>query len=375
MQCDYFDARVCRSCELMGQPYADQLAGLEARARHTLGARVPPEAWEPVVAGPESGYRNKAKLVVGGRKGQPTLGILDEVGQGVDLQRCGLYEPGLSGAIPVLAEVVAHAGLTPYDVPRGSGELKNLIVTHSPDDELMVRWVLRSEGQLPRVRQAVDALRERLPRVRVATVNLLPKHVALLEGEREVVLTEAETLPMRVGEVTLHLGPRSFFQTNTAVATQLYAAGRHWVSGLAPANAWDLYSGVGGFALSLDLPRVVGVEVAEAATRSARRSARELAGARRGTAEFVTADATAYALVNPVPELVVVNPPRRGIGQVLAERLETSAARWVLYSSCNVESLARDLDRMPSLRVTRARPFAMFPQTTHGEVLVLLERD
>jgi 23S rRNA (uracil747-C5)-methyltransferase len=71
---------------------------------------------------------------------------------------------------------------------------------------------------------------------------------------------------------------------------------------------------------------------------------------------------------------VVVNPPRRGIGAELAGWLERSDAAHVLYSSCNVASLARDLAAMPSLRPVKARVFDMFPQTTHFEVMVLLER-
>jgi len=71
---------------------------------------------------------------------------------------------------------------------------------------------------------------------------------------------------------------------------------------------------------------------------------------------------------------VVVNPPRRGIGAPLAAMLEASAVRHVVYSSCNVDSLARDLAAMPSLQPVRARLFDMFPQTDHHEVLVLLER-
>jgi 23S rRNA (uracil747-C5)-methyltransferase len=70
---------------------------------------------------------------------------------------------------------------------------------------------------------------------------------------------------------------------------------------------------------------------------------------------------------------VVVNPPRRGIGP-LAERLEASRVREVVYSSCNVVSLAADLRRMPSLRVRSARLFDMFPQTGHHEVMVHLSR-
>ena len=69
-----------------------------------------------------------------------------------------------------------------------------------------------------------------------------------------------------------------------------------------------------------------------------------------------------------------MNPPRRGIGAQLAGYLEASSASHVVYSSCNAESLARDLAAMPSLRPVRAQLLDMFPQTTHYEVLTLLER-
>ena len=70
----------------------------------------------------------------------------------------------------------------------------------------------------------------------------------------------------------------------------------------------------------------------------------------------------------------MVNPPRRGIGEDLARWLEAGEASYVVYSSCNAESLARDLELMPSLRPVEARVLDMFPQTTHYEVLVLLTR-
>ena len=72
--------------------------------------------------------------------------------------------------------------------------------------------------------------------------------------------------------------------------------------------------------------------------------------------------------------MVIVNPPRRGIGADLAQWLEASGIEHVLYSSCNATTLAKDLAAMPSLRPVRARLLDMFPQTSHYEVLVLLER-
>ena len=240
-------------------------------------------------------------------------------------------------------------------MPARRGELKYLIVTHSPDGEHLVRFVLRSQRHLPDLRAALPRLLADLPSARVVTANLHPEHKAVLEGDTEVPLTEQTLLPMRVGDTTLLLGPRSFFQTNTAVAGALYRQAREWVDAADPAVVWDLYCGVGGFARHAAAPgrTVIGVETSPEAVDAARAAARlpaDAAGAPSADPPtFVVGDATSTVL-SPVPDLVVVNPPRRGIGPHLAAWLEASPAGQVLYSSCNVDSLARDLAAMPSLR-------------------------
>ena len=358
----------------MGTPYAAQVSALRDELRHQLGPHVPEASWSEPVMGPESAFRNKAKLAVGGRRGEPTFGILDHSLLGVDLRHCGLYEPGLHRAVQQVAGWVADLGLTPYDVPSRSGELKHVIVTHSPDGEQMVRLVLRSPGQLPRVRTGLDDLGRRLPSGRVVSVNLLPEHKAVLEGEEEIVLTEAQTLPMRLNGITLHLRPRSFFQTNSGVAAALYHQAAAWAARTDARQVLDLYCGVGGFALhvaqGLPQARVVGIEVSDDAVASGRAGAAGLGADDR--VSFVTGDAGQPPRGRP--DLVVVNPPRRGIGGRLADWLESSGVPHVLYSSCNARTMAADLARMPSLRAREARAFAMFPQTRHHEVLVQLER-
>ncbi|GAA1631853.1 23S rRNA (uracil(747)-C(5))-methyltransferase RlmC [Georgenia ruanii] len=373
MQCSYFDAASCRSCTLMGQPYAAQLAGKVRHCQDLLAAHRD-LSWLPPVPSREAGYRNKAKMVVAGTVEEPTLGILDGEGRGVDLRECGLCTPGLQQVLPTLAGFVTRAKLTPYDVPRRRGELKYLLLTESPDGELMLRFVLRSEEPLGRIRKHLPALRRELPQLRVVSANLQPEHKAVLEGQREIVLTEQATLPMRVNGVALHLRPQSFFQTNTDVAAALYRQGRAWVEELAPASVWDLYCGVGGFALhSAAADRdVLGVETSREAVASGRVSARE-AGLER--VRFEAGDATALVRgAQTAPDLVIVNPPRRGIGPELSGWLEAAPVRHVIYSSCNAVSLARDLAAMPSLRPRRARVLDMFPQTNHYEAMVLLER-
>jgi len=382
MQCDYFDRGVCHSCTLMGQPYADQVLDKELRTRELLHDAVEAAGgpgsvtWSPAITSPESAYRNRAKMVVGGSAEHPTIGILDHRQRGVDIRHCGICTPGIQRALPVLADFVTSAGLIPYDVVARRGELKYVLVTESPDGELMVRFVLRSEGQLARLRSRLGDLLLALPTVVVVTANLLPEHKAVTEGEREVVLTEQETLPMRLGAVTMHLRPQSFFQTNTTVAAALYAQASAWIDEVDPTSMWDLYCGVGGFALHAARPgrAVTGIETSAEAIRSAKQSARE---AGLVDLRFAADDATEHALRSrpeQTPELVVVNPPRRGIGPALADWLEASDVQHVVYSSCNPVTLAKDLARMPSLRLRRARVLDMFPQTGHLEAVTLLTR-
>jgi len=371
VDCSYYDAHVCRSCRWIEMPYGDQLAAKQAR----VASALPAMAWLEPVASPEEGFRNKAKMVVAGTLDEPTLGILDPRGRGVDLRECGLHDVRLRGALPVLADLVRTAGLTPYSVPERRGELKHVLVTVAPSGDLMVRFVLRSTEAVPRLRKHLPALLSSLPAA-VVSVNLQPAHKAVLEGPEELVL-HGDTLTMRVNDLDLHLRPQSFFQTNTTVAARLYREAATLVSEADPSSVWDLYCGVGGFGLHVAAPTgqggrtVVGVEASEQAIESARLSATDLGVA----ATFLAGDATAYALgSSDAPELVVVNPPRRGIGPDLAGWLEASPVRHVVYSSCNADTLARDLAAMPSLRPVSARLLDMFPHTDHHEVLVHLSR-
>ena len=379
LDCAHFAAGECRSCTWLGQPYDDQLTAKLAATRALVDA--PGLVWLPPVTSPMAGFRNKAKMVVAGTASDPTLGILGPDGAGVDLRDCALHEPVIVAALPVLAELVRRADLTPYDVASAApvsqrGELKHLLVTASPDGELMVRLVVRSTAVEARVRKHVPWLLAELPAVRVVTLNVQPEHRAVLEGEREIVLTEADTLPMRMGGVSLHLRPRSFFQTNTAVAAALYAEAADWVADLAPRRVVDLYCGVGGFALHLAAPgrQVTGIEISADAIASAERS-RDEAGL-PGEIGFAVGDATApeHAALLADADLVVVNPPRRGLGHDLSVRIEGSGTSHVLYSSCNPETLARDLADLASYRPVRGRLLDMFPQTPHAEVLVLLSK-
>jgi len=373
MECAYFRDDLCSSCPSIETAYTAQVQAKQEHARALL-ANSPQLQWLDPVTSAEAGFRNKAKLVVGGSAKNPTLGIVDyRSGRATDLSECPLYMEPIQAAIPVLRELIQRADLTPYDIPNRRGELKNILVTASETGELMVRFVLRSKKLLVPIRRQLGWLQERLPKLAVLSVNLLREHVALIEGDEEIILTDRQTLPMRVNGMSLHLRPQSFFQTNTQIAQAMYVQGREWVGQVQPRTLWDLYCGVGGFALhaaQVMHGEVTGIEISAEAIRSAQRTVAEqgLEGVK-----FAAGDATEVAVnARETPEMLVVNPPRRGIGERLCAWVEGSGIEHVIYSSCNAKTLAADLARMPSYKPVAARVLDMFPHTNHYEVMVLL---
>ena len=384
MRCDHYDAGTCRSCSLLPQPYERQLAGKEEAVAAAL-APVPGADhlhWLAPASSPERGFRTSAKLVVGGTRRRPTLGILGHNRRGVDLPGCPIQHPAINRATPGLKRFIRSLNLTPYDVPTKRGELKNILITVGEGERLMIRFVLRTRERVSDIRQALPLLRDLVPATHVVTANIHPTHEAIVEGPDEIILTRARTLALSVEG--LELGPRSFAQTNAHVASALYEQASVWASrpfadGRLPESLWDLYCGVGGFALACaraGFLRVTGVEVSSGEISSAISAARH-AGLSRRAATFITDDATSWARAQPeadVPDVIVVNPPRRGIGADLAAYLDQCGAPRVIYSSCNPASLAKDLAAMPTLHPVEGRLFDMFPHTTHAEVALLLER-
>lgn len=416
MLCQLHDASLCRSCPNLDLPLAQQLQLKQSAVQATLAGQVEAAAWlEPFASAP-SHFRNKAKLAVSGTTHAPALGLVDRFDNGTDLTSCPLHVNEIKAALAPLTRAITHMGLQPYSIVKRRGELKHVLITASANGQLMVRFVLRSTAQLPAIRKGAPRLQSELPGLRVLSVNIQPRPAAILEGEREIILSQDSTLDMplylpelgadgvvvnnKKSVLPLVLPPQSFFQTNSDVAAGLYAQARAWARDYAGGQAvaltgepgaggahpdatqssqsiWDLYCGVGGFALALAQPgaQVLGVEVSAPAIDGARAAAAQL-GLTSPQVRFEAGDASVLDASGQVyghdkPDLLVVNPPRRGIGE-LAASIEGSGIKRVLYSSCNPASLAKDLEVMSSYRVRRARLFDMFLYTNHAEVLVEL---
>ena len=139
---------------------------------------------------------------------------------------------------------------------------------------------------------------------------------------------------------------------------------------------WDLFCGVGGFALHCAAPNrdIIGIEIEPEAIACAKQSAKQIGF---DNLRFQALDAMSFtAEINGVADVIIVNPPRRGLGEQLCQWLENIASGRILYSSCNAQSLARDLEYLQHYQVKRVQLFDMFPHTAHFETLVeLVKKD
>ncbi|AHG75196.1 23S rRNA (uracil-5-)-methyltransferase RumB [Mannheimia varigena USDA-ARS-USMARC-1296] len=387
LHCSYFENGDCTSCQWIEQPYSSQLEEKESHLKRLISPFILQNKTEilPLVRSPISQFRNKAKMVVSGSVERPILGILkdqNDAQSGIDLTGCLLYPTSFSALFPILKDFIARAGLVPYNIAKKKGELKYILITESQHNQsLMLRFVVRSESKRPLVERELPKLLEKLPPNSVVSLNIQPQHAAVLEGETEIFLTDQKVIEEDFNGVPLFIRPQGFFQTNPEVAKQLYSTVQSWVQALPITKFWDLFCGVGGFglhcakALREKNPNVelTGIEISPSAIESATKSAQQL-GLQK--VKFASLDSAQFALNEhgTPPDLVIVNPPRRGIGKPLAEFLNNLGSPYLIYSSCNAESMAKDFESLTHYELNRVQLFDMFPHTSHYEVLTFLTK-
>ncbi len=368
--CSYFDTHICHSCRWIDYHYAEQLK-LKSDQLHGLLGRYTVKEWLKPVPSSLKGFRNKAKMVA-----TPTLeGVVLGVSEEASLIDCPLYDISMQKLLHTVQTWLRELGIKGYDVKLRKGELKYVILTRSKaDGSMMLRFVLRSHGIIGRLTNGLEELMARAPELKVVTVNIQPVHMAILEGEEEIFLTEERRLEEKLNAIPLYIRPKSFFQTNPDVAEKLYRSAKEWVDEINPARLWDLFCGVGGFALHCAAPDrdIIGIEIESEAIACARDSAVQMG---MENLRFESIDAASFgADSGKTPGAIIVNPPRRGLGEQLCRWLEKVSSEYLIYSSCNPLTLAKDIEKLTSYEIEKVQLFDMFPHTEHYEVLVLLKK-
>jgi 23S rRNA (uracil1939-C5)-methyltransferase len=266
--------------------------------------------------------------------------------------------------------------------PDGDGRalLRNLVVREGRrTGKLQVRLV-STDGELD-VESLAQGLREGLGEATLSGV-LWSRSRQLGEttagGETELVWGDEE-LPERIGDLDIRIRPEAFFQTNTEMAEVLYGIAAEYAALEGWERVYDLYCGLGTIALSLArrAGEVWGVELSEDAVAGARASAERngIANARfrAGEVRRVLRDLAESA---GRPDLVVLDPPRAGLGRKAVEKVLSSSPGRIVYVSCNPTTLASDAALLAGggFSLRRVRPVDMFPQTHHIECVALLAR-
>jgi 23S rRNA (uracil1939-C5)-methyltransferase len=346
----------CGGCPLMelGEP------AQRAQKRAMLAA-LGLEVDDVVQAGPSLGYRFSSKRVAFDDRGQLALGSWARGSHvGADMAGCLVDHPRLTDAADELAREARALGVRPFDEASGEGDLRYAWLKTDGERVLLTLVTARDESR------AARALPERLRVPHAVAWGVQPARGNAIRGSAPQTLRGPTSLTMALAGVTVDVGPLGFLQPNPTVIARAYRDLVHLASG-APATgalAFDLYAGAGitTALLRRAFARVVPCE-------SYPESAAAL-GVEPRTAEAFLADASAR------PDLVVANPPRKGLGPDVCRALAELAPPRIHVMSCGPEGLARDLAALEAggYRRTSLIAYDALPQTPHVELVVRLER-
>lgn len=377
MKCNYFKSDKCKSCDLLDKSYSDSLIFKENELKQFFPNDLLSIKPTVSVSGDASGSRNKAKLAVFNHENKLNFGFYHSDGSYQELENCPLHAQGINQLLPGLRDILNKYAITPYDLKSKTGELKYLLISKSGEDnstEFLLRFVLRSKKSLHALKQAVVAIQSLSPFIKVISANIQPVHQAVLEGDEEIVLTEAAFITHYFDEFKLTLGTRSFFQVTSEIARALYNSVAEAIKNDAPSSLIDLYCGVGAFSFyaSRYCNDITGIEISKEAIDCAKYSAQ----LNHRNIQFEAMDVEDYLrIANKQFDAILINPPRRGLNPAIVKMIKDIAPRFIYYSSCNAKTLTRDFEVMQDqYQIASLQIFDMFPFTKHYESLMCLGR-
>ena len=382
------EARRCGGCQIQEMDYQAQLAFKNRKVRNHLLrlGEVPEELLDRVmepVCGMEEPfrYRNKAQFPVGrDREGNLTAGFYAGRTHSIipvpELD-CLLGAKENQKILRIILEYMKEYGVEPYDEESGRGLVRHVLLRKGfSTGELMVCLVINGR-KLPRAEALIGRLKE-IPGMTSISCSVNMERTNVIMGSEILPLYGKDYITDRIGPVKYQISPLSFYQVNHPQAEALYREAVDMAGLDRSQTALDLYCGIGTITLHLAerAGRAIGAEIVPQAVEDARENARR---AGMDNVRFLCADAgqAAQQLAREGlrPDVIVVDPPRKGIdGRTIDAILQMAPAR-VVYIACDCASLARDAAMLcdkGGYGLTRVRAFDMFPRTANVETAALL---
>ncbi len=326
-------------------------------------------------------YRNKAQLPIGrDREGGAVLGFYAfHSHRIIDCDDCALQPEIFKTVMDVTRDFIERTNTDIYDESTGKGRLRHLYIRLGEvTNELMVCYVVNGNG-LKQEDMLVKMLRESLPNLKTVVFNSNREKTNVILGNKNRVAYGKGYITDVLCGLKFKISPFSFWQVNRTQAEKLYSKAKEYAKLSGDEVLLDLYCGTGtiGLTMAQDCKQLVGVEIVEDAVNDAKANA-EANGI--NNARFICADAPTAAeqlrKEGTAPDVVILDPPRKGCGEELVKTIRKMNPKRVVYVSCDPATLARDLKYFAEngYITQEVTPCDMFPRTAHCETVVLLSR-
>ena len=374
--CPYFPR--CGGCTYRHIRYEEELRLKKQRVQDNLsrigGSDVTVE--EILGARDTLRYRNKAQYPVS--KDGAVGFYRARTHEVIECEHCLLVKPEADAAAEALREYMQSCRVAGYDEKTGRGLVRHLYIRSNAAGESLV-CVLVNGDKLPKEDRLVTLLRDACPKCTGIVLGTNTKKGNVILGDRYRTLWGSDRLEDTLCGKTFRLSVPSFYQVNRVQAERLYAKAIEFAGLTGQETVLDLYCGAGTITLALSdhAKKVLGAEIVPEAIDDARENA-----ARNGVknAEFFCGDASdvakKLARENLRPDVITVDPPRKGLAADVVESIAEMQPGRVVYVSCDSATMARDVKRLADLGYTAQRACAvdMFPRAGHVETVVLLSK-
>ena len=374
--CPYFPR--CGGCTYRHIRYEEELRLKKQRVQDNLsrigGSDVTVE--EILGARDTLRYRNKAQYPVS--KDGAVGFYRARTHEVIECEHCLLVKPEADAAAEALREYMQSCRVAGFDEKTGRGLVRHLYIRSNAAGESLV-CVLVNGDKLPKEDRLVALLRDACPKCTGIVLGTNTKKGNVILGDRYRTLWGSDRLEDTLCGKTFRLSVPSFYQVNRVQAERLYAKAIEFAGLTGQETVLDLYCGAGTITLALSdhAKKVLGAEIVPEAIDDARENA-----ARNGVknAEFFCGDASdvakKLARENLRPDVITVDPPRKGLAADVVESIAEMQPGRVVYVSCDSATMARDVKRLADLGYTAQRACAvdMFPRADHIETVVLLSK-
>lgn len=393
--CEHFG--VCGGCKWQNLPYDEQLRYKTEQVRDQLtriGKVELPEISPCLGSAKQLFYRNKLEFTFADRRwltyeeiaagGEiepaPALGfhvpnMFDKV---LDINKCWLQADPSNEIRDEIKRYCMEHGYSFHNVREHQGLMRGIIIRTASTGDVMLS-VIFNENDQPRIKALLDHVHERFQQITSLIYFVNEKWNDSLTDQTPVCYWGKDHIFEEMEGLRFKVGPKSFYQTNSAQAYELYKVAREFADLKPTDTLYDLYTGTGTIAnfCARRCKKVVGIEYVPEAIEDAKVNS-AINGI--GNTAFYAGDMKkvldkSFVERNGRPNVIILDPPRAGVDEPVIDVILAAAPERMVYVSCNPATQARDLALMNGqYKVVAVQPVDMFPHTHHVENVVKLVR-